>query len=61
MQDSSLDVNIIIQTFQEKVSQLMTELIVKEATIKQLSVQIQQMSETQKEEFLVPQTTKKEK
>lgn len=61
MQDSNLDVNIIIQTFQEKVSQLMTELIVKEATIKQLSVQIQQMSESQKEEFSVPQTTKKEK
>jgi len=33
--DSNLDINIIIATFQEKLSSLMTELVVKEATIKQ--------------------------
>lgn len=60
MQESNLDVNLIIQSFQEKVSQLMTELVVKEATIKQLVAQIQQAPE-QKEDFSVPQTAKKEK
>ena len=35
--DSGLDVNIIIATFQEKLSSLMTELVIKEATIKQQS------------------------
>lgn len=35
-----LDVNILIQTFTEKLSQLMTDLIVKEATIKQLNIKI---------------------
>lgn len=34
-EDSNLDVNIIIATFQEKLSSLMTELVIKEATIKQ--------------------------
>lgn len=35
--DFNLDVNIIISTFQEKLSSLMTELVIKEATIKQQS------------------------
>jgi len=35
-----LDVNILIQTFTEKLSQLTTDLIVKEATIKQLNIKI---------------------
>ena len=61
MQESNLDVNLIIQSFQEKVSQLMTELVVKEATIKQLVSQIQQASEQKEEDFSVPETTKKEK
>ena len=33
--DFNLDVNIIISTFQEKLNSLMTELVIKEATIKQ--------------------------
>lgn len=33
--DSNLDINIIIATFQEKLSSLMTDLVIKEATIKQ--------------------------
>jgi len=33
--ESNLDVNLIISIFQEKLNSLMTELIIKEATIKQ--------------------------
>ena len=63
MQESNLDVNLIIQTFQEKVSQLMTELVVKEATIKQLSLQVQQLQiPSVKDDFEVPaESTKKVK
>jgi hypothetical protein len=39
-----LDVNVLIQTFNEKLAQLTTELIVKEATIKQLNTKIQILS-----------------
>ena len=39
--DSNLDINLIIATFQEKLSQIMTELIIKEATIKQLTAIIE--------------------
>jgi uncharacterized coiled-coil protein SlyX len=44
MQETNLDVNIIIQTFQEKIAQLTTDLVVKEATIKQLNAMLTQMS-----------------
>ena len=33
--DSNLDVNLVIAVFQEKLSSLMTDLVIKEATIKQ--------------------------
>lgn len=39
-----LDVNILIQTFNEKLAQLTTELVVKEATIKQLDSKIKILS-----------------
>lgn len=42
-EDSALDVNLIIASFQEKLSQLMTEIVVKEATIKQLLNTIEKM------------------
>ena len=42
MQDN-IDVNLIMQAFQEKIGQLMTEIIIKEATIKQLISQTQQI------------------
>jgi hypothetical protein len=42
-EDSNLDVNIIISTFQEKLSNLMTELVIKEATIKQQTNIIQRL------------------
>lgn len=43
MQDN-IDVNLIMQAFQEKIGQLMTEIIIKEATIKQLISQTQQIT-----------------
>jgi len=42
-QDQGLDVNLIIAGFQEKLSQTMTELVVKDATIKQLLLQIEKL------------------
>jgi hypothetical protein len=45
MNEQNLDVNLIIQSFQEKVSALITEIVVKDATIKQLTAQIQTLSE----------------
>lgn len=41
--NTNLDVNLIIAGFQEKLSQAMTELIVKDATIKQLLLQIEKI------------------
>lgn len=65
MQEPNLDVNLIIQTFQEKLSQLTTDLVVKEATIKQLNLIIQQLeNHTNDDGFSVPaqtQSTKKDK
>jgi len=43
MNEQNLDINLIMQAFQEKVSQLITELVVKEATVKQLTMQLVQM------------------
>lgn len=60
MQESNLDVNLIIQSFQEKINQLLTEVVVKDATIKQLTLQLQQATEP-KEEFTTSETAKKEK
>ena len=42
MQDN-IDVNLSMQAFQEKIGQLMTEIIIKEATIKQLISQTQHL------------------
>lgn len=42
--NDDLDVNILVQTFNEKISQLMTEVIVKDATIKQLNAKIKNLS-----------------
>jgi uncharacterized coiled-coil protein SlyX len=47
MNDQNIDVNLIIQSFQERINQLMTEVVVKDATIRQLSAQIQEI-ESQK-------------
>jgi len=67
MQEANLDVNLIIQTFQEKLSQLTTDLVIKEATIKQLTNVIQQLeAQVNNDGFSVPttpviQTPKKDK
>lgn len=42
-QNNGLDVNLIIASFQEKLAQLTTELVVKDATIKQLTNVINNM------------------
>ena len=41
--DSNLDINLVIAVFQEKLSSLMTDLVVKEATIKQQSIIIKRL------------------
>jgi len=43
--DSNIDINLIIAGFQDKLSQLMTENIVKDATIKQLVKTIEKLKE----------------
>lgn len=37
MNEQNIDVNLILQAFQERVAQLTSELVLKEATIKQLN------------------------
>jgi hypothetical protein len=41
--DSNLDVNLVINVFQEKLSNLMTDLVIKEATIKQQLIIIKRL------------------
>ena len=41
--ETNLDVNLIIATFQEKLNSLMTELVIKEATIKQQAIIIKRL------------------
>ena len=59
MNEQNLDVNLIMQAFQDKVSQLITELVIKEATIKQLTMQLSQM-QAPVDDFEMP-TNPKEK
>jgi len=46
--NNDLDINILIQTFNERMSQMMTEIVIKETTIKQLTAQIEQLNSQQK-------------
>lgn len=46
--NSDLDINILVQTFNERMSQMMTEIVIKEATIKQLTAHIEQLNSQQK-------------
>lgn len=39
--ESNLDINLIISAFQERLSQVTTELVLREATIKQLLLKIE--------------------
>jgi hypothetical protein len=58
MNDQNIDVNLIIQSFQERISQLITEVVVKEATIKQLLSQTQR-TQPQLDDFETPTETAK--
>jgi hypothetical protein len=58
MQENNLDINLVIQTFQEKVNQLMNDLIIKEATIKQLLAQIQHL-QINEDDFINPEKLEK--
>jgi hypothetical protein len=42
MNDQNIDINLIIQSFQDRITQLVTEVVIKEATIKQLTNQIEE-------------------
>lgn len=44
----NLDVNIIIQVFNEKVNALVSDLVIKEAMIRQLTAQIEELTANQK-------------
>lgn len=41
-----IDVNILIQVFNEKISSLMTDIIVKDTTIRQLTMKIEALEKT---------------
>jgi hypothetical protein len=56
MNEQNLDINLIMQAFQEKVSQLVTEIVVKEATIKQLMAQLNQIQSSD-DDFSTPTET----
>jgi len=58
MNEQNIDVNLIIQSFQERINQLLTEVIVKEATIKQLSGQLIELQEVS-QNFETPQSMSK--
>jgi len=53
---NDLDVNILIQTFNERLTALTTEVVIKEATIKQLKAEMEKMMEV----IRTPKTIKKE-
>ena len=53
---NDLDVNILVQTFNERLAALTTEVVIKEATIKQLKIEIEKMMEV----IRTPKTNKKE-
>lgn len=55
---NNLDINYVVESLTEKVNQLTTETIIKDATIKQLVAQINSMSE---QSLKTNQPTKKDK
>lgn len=58
MNDQNLDINLIIQSFQEKASQMITEIVVKDATIKSLQQQLLALM-NKADDFEIPTTTPK--
>jgi len=53
MNDQNIDINLIVQSFQERISQLTTEVVIKDATIKQLTLQLNQ-TQLQSDGFEAP-------
>ena len=53
MNDQNIDINLIVQSFQERISQLTTEVVIKDATIKQLTLQLAQ-AQIQNDGFETP-------
>lgn len=45
-QNQEIEVNLIIQSFQEKISQLTTEVVIKEATIRQLTNELEKIKQS---------------
>jgi hypothetical protein len=61
MNDQNIDINLIVQSFQERISQLITEVVIKDATIKQLTLQLNK-TQLQSDGFEAPvESIKKEK
>ena len=50
MNEQNIYVNLIIQSFQDRLTQLTTENVIKDATIKHLTLQIQEMSKEEVKE-----------
>jgi hypothetical protein len=44
MNEQNIDVNLIIESFQERISQLLTEVVVQNATIKQLMSKLEELN-----------------
>lgn len=42
---NDIDVNILVQTFNERLTALTTEVVIKEATIRQLKIEMEKMME----------------
>jgi len=61
MNESNLDINLIVQSFQERIGVLITEVVVKDATIKQLTMQLQQSQEKSDGFDMPAETTKRVK
>ena len=49
MQDQNIDVNLVIQSFQERITQLTMENVVKDATIKQLTSKLEEAAQKEQE------------
>jgi hypothetical protein len=44
MNDQNIEVNLIIESFQERINQLLTEVVIKDATIKQLMSKLEELN-----------------
>jgi len=49
MKDQNLDINLVVQSFQERINQLTMEIVVKDATIKQLTSKLEEAAQKEQE------------